>query len=278
MDIKIGQVWQDKDKRRGTVIEIISVFDDDFGNHIAVGLVVGTEEEREYKVDRLIKRWTMLEDKSIKSKSLKEMPRLREKAPTKAKHKTREQWLEAAVNLLTKKLFEPAEFTVPAVRVSVGWPGGRGKKKGVVGQCFASVTAADKVAQIFVSPVSGDPVTVLATVAHELVHAIDDCKSGHKGDFIKIARKIGFEHAWTSSDNRSQDLSDKLETYAEKLGEYPHAVIRLEERPTVQKTYMLKVMCPEDDDYFVRMTQTKLDEYGAPKCPCHNEEMEVEEK
>ena len=133
-------------------------------------------------------------------------------------------------------------------------------------------------AQIFVSPAVDKTQNVLATLTHELVHAVDDCKSGHKKDFIKIAREIGFEAEWTSSENRTDALTKKLVKLAEKLGEFPHAAIRQGERPTVQKTYMLKVLCPHDEDYFVRMTQKKLDEYGAPICPCHNAEMVVEEK
>ena len=41
----------------------------------------------------------------------------------------------------------------------------------------------------------------------------------------------------------------------------------------IQKTYMLKLVCPHDDEYKLRMTQKMLDEYGAPICPCHREEM-----
>lgn len=129
IEVKVGQVWRDKDKRRNTVIEIIDATAI-MGN--VKGLIVGTEIEKEYKVERLVKRWDL--------------------------------------------------------------------------------------------------------------------------------------------------VSEKLVKLAEKLGEFPHAAIRQDERPSVQKTYMLKVLCPHDEDYFVRMTQKKLDGYGAPICPCHNAEMEVEEK
>lgn len=60
MDIKVGQVWRDKDKRRTTAIEIIDVFKSDEKGLIAIGLVVGTEEEREYVVERLLKRWELV--------------------------------------------------------------------------------------------------------------------------------------------------------------------------------------------------------------------------
>lgn len=255
IEVKVGQVWRDKDKRRNTVIEIIKVEED-----AVTGLIVGTENERVYKVSRLVERWALETEKP--TEKLKE-----------SKFKTREQWLEAAVKEVSKSIFAPKNIEVPTVRVSVGWPGGRGKKQGVVGQCFASFSATDKVAQIFVSPAVDKTQNVLATLTHELVHAVDDCKSGHKKDFIKIAREIGFEAEWTSSENRTDALTEKLQAIAEKLGEFPHAAIRQEERPSTQKTYLLKLTCAHDDEYKLRMTRKMLDEYGAPICPCHREEM-----
>lgn len=58
--VKVGQVWRDKDKRRNTVIEIIDVFAE---SGEVTGLVVGTEEERSYNVERLVKRWELVEEK-----------------------------------------------------------------------------------------------------------------------------------------------------------------------------------------------------------------------
>lgn len=56
--VQVGDVWKDKDKRRNTVIEILKVMHDEDGG--ATGLVVGTEEERSYSVDRLVKRWELV--------------------------------------------------------------------------------------------------------------------------------------------------------------------------------------------------------------------------
>lgn len=57
--VKVGQIWRDKDKRRDTRIEIIDFRTGEDFEPIVVGLVVGTEEERDYKLDRLTKRWRM---------------------------------------------------------------------------------------------------------------------------------------------------------------------------------------------------------------------------
>lgn len=265
-EVKVGQVWKDKDKRRDTIIEIIDVFHSEEHGIMALGLIVGTEEEREYKVERMLTRWTLVKDKA----ALVDTPMF----------KTREQWLMAAIDMIAKEIFVPHGFEVPEVRASVGWPGGRGKKSGVLGQCFPTETTGDKVAQIFVSPVVSDALKALVVVAHELVHAVDDCKSAHKSGFIKIAKEIGFVPKWTVATPSviTDELREKLESIAEKLGTYPHAAINATEKPNVQKTYMLKVVCIVDEDYFIRMTQTKLDDYGAPLCPCHKKPMEMEEK
>lgn len=61
--VKVGQVWRDKDKRRNTVIEIIAVGKGPFEGEVT-GLVVGTETEKAYKVERLLKRWEFVEEKS----------------------------------------------------------------------------------------------------------------------------------------------------------------------------------------------------------------------
>lgn len=269
--VKVGQVWKSRDKRRNTVIEILKLDGD-----TATGLVVGTENEREYKVEQLTKRWDLEIEKTAEAPVMIEVKDVAELAVELSKFKTREQWLQAGVKELTK-LFKKHGFEVPEVRVSVGWPGGRGKKSGVVGQCFPSIMADDEVAQIFVSPAVSDSLNVIATLAHEIVHAIDDCQSGHKNGFVKIAKAIGFLPKYTSSSNREPSLDEELQKIVDKLGPFPHAAIREGERPAVQKTYMAKVIpsaeCPDcDPEYKLRMTQKWIEEAGLPLCP-HGVEM-----
>ena len=191
---------------------------------------------------------------------------------------TREEWLVAAVGALAP-LFEALGETLPRVRVSVGWPGGRGKKDAVIGQCWSTKVAADEVAQIFISPTQGDAARVLDVLAHELVHAIDDCQSGHRGRFAKIAKAIGLEGSMTAT-VAGEALRGILAEIAETLGEYPHAIISAgaegADGPKKQGTRMLKVECSEGSGYKVRMTRQWIDEVGLPICPCHREEMTLE--
>lgn len=195
-------------------------------------------------------------------------------------HATREAWLIAAIEALAPLFQEAAGVRLPKTRVSVGWPGGRGRKNSVIGQCWSSAAAEDKVAQIFISPVLKDVEVVLATLVHELVHAADDCQSGHKGEFVRIAKAVGLEGPWTAT-TAGDDLKAHLgDLHSKVLGAFPHAALANmdgADGPKKQGTRMLKVVCGETEDgeetYTVRMTRKWLDTYGAPKCPCHDEPM-----
>ena len=270
--VKVGQVWRDKDKRRNTVIEIIKgpwrETKDDSEWDAVLGLVVGTEEERTYSVDRLQKRWELVQEKNTEPVGDMDLAK---------KHATREQWLSAAVVKLREGIFAP-DHTVPEVRVSVGWPGGRGPKQNRIGECWQPDSSADGIGQIFISPVLSDPVEVLATLTHELVHAINhkDGDNGHRAPFKRIAESVGLEGKMTAT-HAGPELVPELEEIGNMLGKYPHAAISPESKPKVQRTYLLKYVCGQEPDYFLRITQTKIDEYGAPICPCHNEPMEQEQ-
>lgn len=263
IDIKVGQVWRDKDKRRNTVIEIIDT--KPLAGEVE-GLVVGTEKTQWYKAERLQKRWELVTEKDT------ELEAELSKAEPPVIATTREEWLRTAVAQLREDVFEPLGFTVPEVRVSVGWPGGRGPKQNTIGQCWHPEQSSDGIGQIFISPVVSDPVEVLATLVHELVHAINHVngESGHRGPFKSIAERVGLEGKMTST-HAGEALTEKLSEIAEVLGTYPHAAINLESKPKVQKTYLLRYVSPEEPDYFLRITQTKIDEYGAPRDPWGNE-------
>lgn len=194
---------------------------------------------------------------------------------TTAKYATREEWLVAAVEALGREVFAPAELTLPNVRVSVGWPGGRGKKENVIGQCWPTTLAGDKVAQLFISPVLNDGARILDVLAHELVHAVDDCKSGHKGPFAKMAKAIGLTGKMTAT-VASPELVEKLTALVHELGVYPHSELAKgggSHTPKKQGTRMLKVECPVGSGYVVRMTRKWIEELGTPTCPCCQERM-----
>jgi hypothetical protein len=186
---------------------------------------------------------------------------------------TREAWLGQAAAALADEFLE--DHDVPPLRISVGFPGGRSNRKTTIGQCWRSDTATDGVNQIFLSPIRGedDTIKVLATLLHEMIHAIDNCESGHRGNFARIAKACGFVAKLTSSDNHTEEMAGRLKYVRDQVGTFPHAALvqigRAADEPKKQGTRMLKVVCP-DDGYTLRTTQKWLD-VGLPTCPCGTE-------
>lgn len=179
----------------------------------------------------------------------------------------REAWLTQAADIFTTWF----GVEIPPFRVSVGWPGGRSKKSITRGQCWPTTSAEDGVAQVFISPGWADSETILAVLLHEMVHVADDCQSGHKKGFSAIAKPLGFTPKWTSSDNRTDELSERLRGVIEQIGEFPSAAIVqgvAADTPKKQSTRMLKVTCP--CGYTVRTSQKWID-VGLPTCACGTE-------
>jgi hypothetical protein len=193
-------------------------------------------------------------------------------------HATREAWLIAAAELLTEPLNAAGE-EVPPFRVSVGFPGGSSNRKKTIGQCWPTTSAADGIAQIFISPIRGEESTVdvLGTLLHEMVHAVDDCSSGHRGEFARIAKAVGFNGKLTQSGNRTEELNTLLAEVGEQVGPFPHAAIsqgaRGSEEPKAQTNRQLKIECG-DCGYTARTTRKWLD-VGTPTCPCGGEMVEA---
>jgi hypothetical protein len=189
---------------------------------------------------------------------------------------TREQWLQEAVNLVDACVFTPHDIKVPQVRVSVGWPsrGGTANAKRVIGQCWKGMVAADGIHHVFLSPMLGAKMEMLETLVHELIHAIDDCESGHKGNvkngtgFAGMARKVGLVGKLTAT-SAGEELMLTLAKIADQLGDFDHSPLRPTAGVPKQSTRMLKVECPEDG-YTIRTTQKWID-MGLPSCPCGEE-------
>ena len=97
----------------------------------------------------------------------------------------REQWLQLATRQITP-LFQALGRKVPPVKVSVGFPSG-GLRSSAIGQCWPASGAQDKQNHIFISPSLGSAYEVIDTLAHELIHAVDDCQHKHGKEFKALA-------------------------------------------------------------------------------------------
>lgn len=187
---------------------------------------------------------------------------------------TREEWLIAAADQLRENVF--GDHEVPAFRVSVGWPGGRGTKTTTVGQCWNTLASEDQVPQVFISPTIKDRSEVLRILTHEMIHVFDDCASGHRGQFLRVFRAIGMTGKATECD-ATEELRLTLADIADELGAYPHGALRkasprAKTGEPKQTTRMLKLAAPTCCGYTVRTTQKWIDE-GLPTCP-HGTELE----
>ena len=143
----------------------------------------------------------------------------------------REQWLMQAVDHLVP-IFERSGYSVPTVKVSVGFPS-TGAKGRHLGQCWSTKSAVDGINQIFIAPHLQTPFDFLDTLVHELVHAVDDCQSGHGENFKKIALDVGLKGPMRSA-GAGDWLKQDLMRISEKLGGFPHGRLSLPVR-TMQK-------------------------------------------
>ena len=175
----------------------------------------------------------------------------------------REDWLAAAMHALDERVFKRAGYPLPPdVKVTCGWTG-RGKTKGTLGQCWARSASAARVNEFFISPIIDRPFDAIDTLAHELIHAIDDCKNGHRGPFRTIAKAIGFVGRMTST-KAGPALAATIDAIVDDLGAYPHAALDFTKRK--QRTRLLKCWC-ETCGYVARVATSWIEDAGTPLCP-----------
>lgn len=179
---------------------------------------------------------------------------------------TREAWLLFAVNALAP-LFEEKGYRLPRIRVSCAIPS-TSRRGSAVGQCWSSKSSADGANEIFISPVYADPVEVLDTLTHELVHAVDDCKNRHGKEFKKIATDLGLQGKMISA-SAGPELRTRLSAIAVELtaqiGAYPHAAMTVPSSIYGSPKIAPKAACPKCG-FRVSMLRKYLD-YGPPICP-----------
>lgn len=137
---------------------------------------------------------------------------------------TREDWLNKAADIMFQTVLDEsviAPFPIPPVRVSVAPM--TSKQLGV---CYKREASDDKHNEVFITAHVSDSLTVLETLLHELIHAADNCDSGHRNYFAKVARKAGLEGKLTAT-HAGAELKESLAYIIEALGPIPHATLNL---------------------------------------------------
>jgi hypothetical protein len=191
-------------------------------------------------------------------------------------HTSRESWLNACAAQILER-FSPefqAHFGsegwshLEHLKVSTGFPSRGGLTK-VIGECWKAKASADETTHhIFINPRLDDVVEVVATLAHEMIHAADDGEHKHKGPFLRAARSLGLEGKATAT-TAGEEFAEWARGLDAKIGSYPHVALVPISAEKKQTTRMLKL---EADccGYVVRTTQKWID-IGLPACPCGTE-------
>jgi hypothetical protein len=181
---------------------------------------------------------------------------------------TREEWLRAAVDHLRPIFAAQGSPLPPALQVSVGFPsvGALARRTRRIGECWSPQASLDGLHQLFISPLIAEPVLVLATLAHELVHAAVGTPARHGPSFRRAALALGLRGRMTAT-IAGPDLHARLEELARLLGDFPHAgLLARDPHRKTQGTRLLKIVCP-GCGYTARTTAKWLG-VGLPTCPC----------
>jgi hypothetical protein len=181
---------------------------------------------------------------------------------------TREAWLQHATRRLADELFKPLGHQVPEVKVSVGFASG-GLRSHAIGQCWARSRADDQFNHIFIAPSLGAYDTI-DTLAHELIHAVDDCEHKHGKEFKKIALALGMQGPMRSA-SAGLVLKERLERILRELPPYPHG--KLHAPPKRILVSQPPKACCEICGYKVTVPKRFL-HLGAPICPADKVQMQ----
>ena len=193
-------------------------------------------------------------------------------------------WLELAAEAIRCHIMRPVGVSVPRVRASVGWTMGAN----VRGQCHVG-GVADGTPAIYIRPVardSGDALTILDILTHELLHAAHPT-DGHRGAFGTDARAVGLEGPLTAT-HAGPELVSALSWLANVIlppvdhatimdglpGETPRGPGRPSHGPRdagghykPQTGRMLRAECP-GCGMVIRTTRRWLESTGLPTCAC----------
>ena len=189
--------------------------------------------------------------------------------PAKARKPiTREEWLNHAAEVIRKAVAKRG-ITVPPVKVSCSWPGGGSPVKRI-GECWSKSASKAGVNEIFISPKLASSRKVICVLAHELAHAVDDCKHSHKKEFVRIGQEMGLEGKPTQMEPRPEFADAWTAVVVGKWGEFPHSELDKSQSPVKkQTTRLLKCECSDCGSIW-RLTQTvidRIDDDRGMSCP-----------
>ena len=186
----------------------------------------------------------------------------------------REQWLQPGADKFRTD-WKRADVAVPAVQISCSFPGG-GSPLRRIGECWPRAMTKGKVNEIYINPILFDPLEALDTLGHELLHAVDDCKSKHGRVFTVNSQKVGYSGG-KHSHAKTPEAKALIARISKELGAYPHKGVIMPTRKHKPKNGLHKFSCEECGDVLYSTMKTYEDK-GAPCCRECGEEMEPHDR
>ncbi|PUE35533.1 GIY-YIG nuclease family protein [Limnohabitans sp. Hippo4] len=198
------------------------------GEYIKDGKMQRAIEMFNYPVEKAISEYKIL-IKKFENKDITAHP-ISEKLDTKkqeikalpSKFEFAEQWLHEATKLLCDK-FAKIGHSVPKLRVLYGFTTNgftTEKSKKFRGECLSRAWTTNDENIIFIAPNTRDEVDVLATLGHEIAHAIHDCKSLHGSSFKNLMTQYGYLYD-EGFEFPSLKLMFEFQSMAQELGKFP---------------------------------------------------------
>lgn len=193
--------------------------------------------------------------------------------PPGARAMTREEWLKRAVRTLRPMLKKAGIEMRPRWQVSMSLTA----RRNAIGLCaYEGNSASGQTVNILICPSLGDPVEVLSTLFHEMLHAALPFGVHHGKKFVDACRCTGWTKYKPTSAAASDEMRVVLARVAAFLGPFPHDPL------TIRKTsgggtkggYWPVYVSPVDPRYRLQISARALEEHGPPICPISGAPME----
>lgn len=143
-------------------------------------------------------------------------------------HPFAEVWLNEAMEYMRPR-FATLGYVIPPVNISVGFGSSgfrSGSKKRALGWCYARRMSAAWINDIYITPLVEESDVALSVLAHELVHAVDDCASGHGATFKKISKDLKLTDCMQVGMHDFRETVDFYRRVLAEIGRYPRSGIR----------------------------------------------------
>mgnify|MGYP003629696233 CR=1 FL=1 len=183
---------------------------------------------------------------------------------------TREQWLNEVAEFVQDDLIAPLALKYfenplePRFRLTVAKMASKR-----LGECYIREVSADSNNEIQITMACDDSLKIAETITHELIHAADNCQSGHKNWFAFCARKVGLIGKLTAT-SAGPELAAQLNEYITLLGPIPHAKMTLTPRGKGRNNS--KIHCPcgfkaNLSNTWASQVEQQIKHHGKGQCP-----------